>query len=361
MTNDLSEALHAALDERGAPAREQQPQPVERLEDPQATGDESQRLESAVPEPTEEPDESLTGEDGQAITTTAEEKPDGSADEGPRRYKPTELAEAIGWTPEELFSDLVIPLGETGESVSLGEMKDRFAKLGESESQVTAARAALQAQYEAVMRHQQQADQGAMQVSQEVAAAYDKLKGIEGQYSSQPWEKLDAENPGQAANMRQKFSTAYGAAEAELAQARQVQAQAQEQGHRQMVAAENQRLLAMVPEWQDQAKFNEEEPQISAYLISQGFTREQLGGITAAAPRAVARDAWLWRRHLAQVGKATKAVKAAPKRVIRPGGPARQTISERQSRQLDARAIQTGRQQDKMAAGRAILGSLLKK
>ncbi len=116
----------------------------------------------------------------------------------------------------------------------------------------------------------------------------------------------------------------------------------------------------MVPEWQDAKVFRVEEPQISEYLISMGFTPQQLQSIVAAAPRAVARDAWLYRQHLQQVSTAKGKVRAAPKPVMRPGGgPGRKTISDKQAEQLTARARQSGRASDKLAAARAIVGTSL--
>jgi len=357
----LSERLHAKLDAMGAPPRETGHDPVERLEDSQTAGSENLDQGEAMSGLDDSAGENPEGVvDTETETEVAETSGEVATDGKSQTFKPAELAEAIGWEAKDLYDDLMVPVGNDGETLSLGAIKDRMDTLSNSETEVNEARRELQARFEQLHAHQQQLTAGFAGVSEEVGNAQRKLVGIEAQYSAQPWEQLDAENPGQAANLRQKYSAAYGAAEAEMQQAQAHQAQVQTQSYQQMVTAENQRLVGLVPEWKDMNLFRTEEPQISEYLISMGFRPDQLQGMTAAAPRAVARDAWLYRQHLKKVASAKGQVRAAPKPVLRPGGgPGRKTISDKQTDQLAARARETGRASDRLAAARAIVGTSL--
>jgi hypothetical protein len=186
------------------------------------------------------------------------------------------------------------------------------------------------------------------------------VKAIEAQYAQIDWDELDEKDPGRAANLRQRFATSYAAAKHQAEQVRseedQKRQQEQQQWFQQTLVQEDQRLMQLVPEWRDMETVKKEVPQINEYLFSMGYTPDELQHIVDGRARAIARDAWKWRQHQAQIGEVKKAVKRkAPKPVLRPGrGRTATQTSERRVQALEQRAMTTQNQKDKLAAAREI-------
>ncbi len=165
----LSEQLHAQLDAMGAPPRDPATIPAETLDDSQTTGGENLSQGEAmsglddgageIPEGVIDTEAEVSAaESGTEVATTGESQ----------KFKPAELAEAIGWEAKDLYDDLMIPVGHDGETQSLGAIKDRVDTIAASEAEINSARADLQARYEQLHAHQQQLTQGFAGVSEEV-------------------------------------------------------------------------------------------------------------------------------------------------------------------------------------------------
>lgn len=295
-----------------------------------------------------EPVETPEGED-------AAEEEQGAEESGEvRKYKAAEFAEAIGWEPSDLYNDLLIPVGK-GEVLSLGEMKDKYDGVAKAQAEVEAARAELEKQHQQLAAYQQQIAQRFQGSTQAIDEAQGEINGLKARYQQIDWEKVEAENPGLAANEKQKFGVALAQAKAKLEQAQGEFTQQQHQAMAQQAQAEDMKLIKLVPEWQDMSKFQEELPEINEYLYSIGFTPQDLQTVMHAGARRAFREAWLWNKHQGEVSKATEKVRQAPKPVMRPGGPSRRVVGDKTRDQLMDRARATGTQQDKLAAARAIM------
>mgnify|MGYP001585241110 CR=1 FL=1 len=344
----LSEALHARLDEMGAPRDQAEPPEVDEDE-----------LEEALPE---DPDDSpLETEDDQDEAEAAESSDTADAEPpAAGKYKVAELAQAIGWTPADLYTDLIVPLGN-GESRTLGELKNERDTWVKQQAEIHEAREFIRAQAEQLRQQQQQFFASAQSVSSEIDDARGEMRAIEAQYSNVDWDTLDRTDPGRAANVRQKFATAYAQAQTKLQQAEGEYHQTVAQSRQQMVQAEDQRTLQLIPEWRDAAVVQEELPQITQYLLSRGFTRSQLDTVFDAAARAVARDAWMYARQQQATKQAVDRVRKAPKRVLRGGKSNGTGTNERKLQALEQRALSTGHPNDKLNAARAILQSSLRR
>ena len=345
MNETLSEALHSRLDSMGAPPRESAPavpEPAE-IAEPDLTPAPIEESAQGQPEPDDALDENPQGAELDGDTDAPEPV------EIPDRYKAAELAEAIGWEPAELYNRLDVPIGN-GETLSLGEIKDRFDGLAAQQAEVQQARTQLEQQ-------QQQLLQAQTGVSEEVQEAQGQIKSIEAQYSQVDWDALGKSDPGKAALLKQQFATAYAQAERGAQEAQTKFQQQQQQIAQQQLVEHDRRLMELVPEWKEHKTFTAELPQIQQYLVERGFAPQEIAGIYHAGARAVARDAWLWNQHKGQVKQAQKKMRQAPKPVMRPGqgAPAKQQRQDRRANDLEARAIRTGRNSDKLDALRAIV------
>ena len=353
MSQTLSEALHEKLDALGAPPRAEQT-PVE-IPDDEPTESEEEITEDL------EAGQDIDDESGEVLVEDSEEDVQTDADEGEAvaeeagdRYKPAELAEAIGWDAPTLYNSLTVPLAN-GKSLTLGEMKDQFDGVLTQQAEVETARQQLANQYQELQQQQQQMVQGFQGVSQEIQEAQGQMRAIEAQYEQVDWDRMDKDDPGKAANVRQKFATAYSRAEAQLQKAQTEAEQAQYQVANEMRGREAQRLTSLVPDWKDMKKYEEEAPQIQQYLMSRGFNEQELATIFHAGAWAVARDAWLGQQGRQAVEQAKGKIRKAPRKIMRPGGPPRRQVAEKRVNALSARARQTGQPGDKLAAARAIV------
>jgi hypothetical protein len=367
MAQNLSEALHERLDAMGAPRADGSPAPqvapgggpeTDYAEPeggtlPETEDDESEyEVLAEGPDDTDETDDDDEGDDA--------EQADGQQAEG-QKFKVSELAEAIGWEASDLYNDLIVPLGN-GETVTLGQLKDERETIVGQQAEVEKARAEIQQQAQALQQAQQQMLMGQQAVSEEIDNARGELKGIEAQYANVDWDKLEEQNPGQAANLRQKFATAYAQAQQKLEQAQTQHQQQFQQTMQQMMVAHDQKLLEVLPQWRDRATFEAEMPEIRSYLNKVGFTDQELGNIFDWRARYLARQAWLWEKHQGQVEQAKSKVRKAPKKLLRSGKPVpRREATERKVSYLEQQARNSGRRDDRLAAARAIVQSSIKR
>ncbi|MFA6134723.1 MAG: hypothetical protein WC869_11975 [Phycisphaerae bacterium] len=114
------------------------------------------------------------------------------------------------------------------------------------------------------------------------------------------------------------------------------------------VAAEKQKLLEAVPAWRDEKRAKAEQPKVTAFAKSIGFTDQELAGLTDHRAVVVLRDAWLYRQGRDLKGKQTqKASKQLPA-----GKP--QTKEDRTGRERD-RALERLKREGSVSAGVAAL------
>lgn len=96
--------------------------------------------------------------------------------------------------------------------------------------------------------------------------------------------------------------------------------QAEEQQHfAHTLAAEQEKLLATLPEWKDEAKMRAEQSALRSYLTQNGYTNDDANNITDHRAVILARKAMLYDQMLAKASAATKKVATLPTKVERPG------------------------------------------
>lgn len=99
--------------------------------------------------------------------------------------------------------------------------------------------------------------------------------------------------------------------------------------------AEQEQLLAKLPDWRDAGKAQAEQQQLKEYLASAGFSPEEIAQVQDHRGVLMAREAMLYRKMVAeQKSLAEKKVAAAPPRVIKPG-----VSQERGSSQINQSAM----------------------
>ena len=198
-----------------------------------------------------------------------------------------------------------------------------------------------QAQLNEALTHYQQQLQGLMQQNQP------------------DWQRLLNENPHEY--LRQK--ELYEARQAQLQQAQAAQAYLQQQQEAALseqrqayLQQESAKLLEIIPEWKDQAKFQADSKAIIDYMINNGYSEQEIQNLNQSRAKNISlvRKAMLYDQLIQKASGANKKVSSLPPRVERPGV----VNNDSGSGLLDAknRLAKTGSIDDATAAFGALFG-----
>ena len=105
----------------------------------------------------------------------------------------------------------------------------------------------------------------------------------------------------------------------ELQFIQQLNQQEQQQAYSSYIQAQQQDLLAKLPAWKDEAKAKADKAEMREFLLSEGFTNEDISQVADYRHVLLVKDAMAFRKLLKQAPDATKRVQSAPARVERSG------------------------------------------
>lgn len=298
-----------------------------------------------------EADEAEAG--GEATDTEAEQTAESGAAPGEIQTV-VEFAKAAGWSPEELY-DLKLNL-DNGESLRLGEVKDKLQSYARQEADLVAKREELAQEQQALRLQVQQAMQGQNQLSAAVLEKHGEMQAIQAEFNSIDWEALGARDPGRAALLQQQIATKYAGAKAAFEDAQRQDAGLKQQYWNNALVESDKLFLRAVPEWKDQAVVAKEGPAIGQFLTQvMGFSPAELSTIIDPRARVIARMAWLYTQQQANVANATGKIRNAPKPVMKAGGGVRTATGDLKLNGLLQRAKTTGKKEDQISAISALL------
>lgn len=199
--------------------------------------------------------------------------------------------------------------------VEPGKLVENYQR--ESHANAKSMEAAEQLKQLGAQRQQQQAEYSAKLEQAEVVIAI-AGKQIADKYESIDWQALEANDPGQAALLRQKIQEeAQGVAQQQqqLMQARQQhneQQHGQQQQQRQeFLQAQMSQVIAENPTWNDDTVRTREFGEIKDYLGAAGASEEDIGSVTTAMQVNIIRKAMLYDAGKKQAKP--KLAKAVPK------------------------------------------------
>lgn len=258
-----------------------------------------------------------------------------------------DLAKRLEMEEEALAKHLTV-LGADGKEVSLHDVLTSYRAPKPELAEIERSRARLQ-ELEA-------GEQARNEAIREMAAAAQGL--AQRMKAQQPdWAALKAGDP--ARYMAARMEWMEHERQLELAD-RQIQAQMQQMQAEQARKVEAfrreqaQKLRAAVPAWSDTKVMQSDLESVSAWLVSQGISEDEVGNLTDHRDWLIARKAMLYDQIQAKKPAVIEKIKQLPK-VIAPGasnGADRGTAARaaRESEQLAARAKETGRVEDAAAA-----------
>jgi hypothetical protein len=293
--------------------------------------------------------EQLSEEEASALEAAAGQGAEGGEDVV---LSATELAEAIGWDPQDLYDGVLVPLDDGQEPMPLGELKNQYQDqrrtITEMEQKIEAAEQGGQQNSEMA-----QLSQGMMQLS----SYMQQLNQIEQQTN---WQELEEMDPAEATLKRQKLWQARQETGVKMQQLHQ-----HEQGlRRQKNNEQRAKMVSLIPAWRDDAVRKSDQEALRGYLkTNYGFNDTELNRIQDARTMAVLQNYMATVKELnelkAQASLATKRVRQAP-RVLRDKGGRFMSgegvdVEQKQISQLAAKAKQTGNKYDAREAVKALL------
>ena len=176
------------------------------------------------------------------------------------------------------------------------------------------------------------------------------------------WDKLYDTDPTMAAKAERQWrkqqderQAQLQAVKAEQERMRQIAEHKNQQLQQQYLQQQREILPEVIPEWRDRKVAAAEATQIRDFLLGEGFTEQDVGGMTNATLVKLARKAMLYDRGENRANQ----VKAKPKKpatkTLKSGSRATQPKRASPAHEAQKRARQTGRVQDAAAAIKAIL------
>lgn len=286
---------------------------------PELTGDSEESEEELLEA---EPQGTEAGEEPE-IEAGAGDGEEPAEEQGKEWYTPAELAEALGWEPSDLFTALRIPVDDADEPISLEALKDGRHEVARTKAELEEQRQQLQQAQQQMAQQYQQWLQGSGEVSKEVQQAQHTMSEIEARYAQlkeleqKAIQEEDHKTLSLVTNALIKIGGQYAGAQEALQTAQQRDMQARQQYLMQDRQRHDMALLERVPEWRDPEVAQRESDEIAQMLVQQaGFRPEEIGAIYDHRARWVARMALKG----LQAEQAKGQLRAAPKKVLRPGG-----------------------------------------
>jgi len=283
----------------------------------------------------------------------ATEETDNSVVEGSEEE--LEVEEDAESSEDESFDILGAIVEVDGEEITVEELKAanlRQRDYTRKTQELAEQRKALEAQYSEIERER-------AQYAQMLPALQQRLE----QKEQEPdWDTLYDTDPTMAAKAERQWRKQQEERQAQIAavQAEQQRVQAlqqekMQQMQEQYVTQQREMLPEVIPEWRDSKVAAQEATQIRDFLLGEGFTEQDIGGLTNATLVKLARKAMLYDRGETRVTAAKAKPKKARAKTLRSGTKASQPRPKSDAQKAIQNAKQSGRVQDAASAIKALL------
>jgi hypothetical protein len=266
-----------------------------------------------------------------------------------------EVEEDAGSSEDESFDILGAIVEVDGEEITVEELKAanlRQRDYTRKTQELAEQRKTLEAQYSEIERER-------AQYAQMLPALQQRLE----QKEQEPdWDTLYDTDPTMAAKAERQWRKQQDEREAQMqaVQAEQqrlqaLQQQKVQQMQEQYVSQQREILPEVIPEWRDSKVAAQEATQIRDFLLGEGFTEQDIGGLTNATLVKLARKAMLYDRGETRVTAAKAKPKKARAKTLRSGTKASQPRPKSDAQKAIQNAKQSGRVQDAASAIKALL------
>ena len=283
----------------------------------------------------------------------ATEETDNSVVEGSEEE--LEVEEDAESSEDESFDILGAIVEVDGEEITVEELKAanlRQRDYTRKTQELAEQRKALEAQYSEIERER-------AQYAQMLPALQQRLE----QKEQEPdWDTLYDTDPTMAAKAERQWrkqqeerQAQIAAVQAEQQRVQALQQQKMQQMQEQYVTQQREMLPEVIPEWRDSKVAAQEATQIRDFLLGEGFTEQDISGLTNATLVKLARKAMLYDRGETRVTAAKAKPKKARAKTLKSGTKASQPRPKSEAQKAIQNAKKSGRVQDAAQAIKALL------
>ncbi|WP_343735332.1 hypothetical protein [Acidovorax sp.] len=185
----------------------------------------------------------------------------------------------------------------------------------------------------AAQAQSQQALQERQAYAQNLSRMQAQLEGaLAEQNQSVNWQQLLETDPQQYLQQKHLWEQRQAALQQTYAQQQHLASIHQAEQHQRFqshLQAQQQELLAKLPEWKDESKAKAEKVALREYLLSQGYDAQSVSNVADAKAVLLARKAMLYDQMISKAQVATKKVATLPSKVERPGSGANPSLDKR--------------------------------
>jgi hypothetical protein len=321
----------------------------EDVEEPEEVETEVEEVEEVEAE-ADEPEQQAEEADNEEEIDEPEEVPIGSIQE---------LIETNEYDPE-WFNSLKVPVKVNGEQseVTLADLQKSYQITEAAEKRLEEAKTKAKT---LTTEMAEKSEAVAQQLTVTATLIEEAQNNLIADENAIDWAALRRDDPAEFSAKKDEFRERRAKIEATKNKARQEytklveqQSQEQEKAHQERLKQESELLVQKLPEWSDPEKAKAEKTALAEYLANQGFSSEEISGLTDHRFVLQARKAMLFDSKQQGTKAAAKKVAKIPK-VMKPGAPKspEQTNSQKLAK-LKAKAERTGSLDDAFAYRQAL-------
>ena len=286
------------------------------------------------------------------------EMPDEYSEEQSEEYEDGELeaGDEADEQDDASFDLLSATVEVDGEEITVEELKRgnlRQRDYTRKTQELAETRRQMEAQAQEIERERAQYAQMLPALQQRIEQSVEQEPDWDTLYDADPAMAAKAERQWRKQN--EERNAQLQAVQAEQQRLEQLRYQQQQQFEAQYVEQQREILPEVIPEWRDSKVAAKEASAIRDFLIGEGFSEQDISGLTNATLVKLARKAMLYDRGQTRAKTAKQKPKQQASKTLKSGSRATQPRPKGQQQQALQRVRQSGRVQDAAAAIKSLL------
>ena len=267
-----------------------------------------------------------------------------------------EAEDDAGEQDDASFDLLSATVEVDGEEITVEELKRgnlRQRDYTRKTQELAEARKQLEANYEEIQRERAQYAQMLPALQERLQQPVEQEPDWDTLYDTDPTMAAKAER--QWRKQQEERAAQLQAVEAERQRMMELEQQRLEQMQAQYFEQQRELLPELIPEWRDNTVASKEAKDIRGFLLKEGFSEQDVNGLTNATLVKLARKAMLYDQGQTRATEAKKKPKTQKTKTLKAGSRSTQPRPKSEQQQALQRVRQTGRVQDAAAAIKSLL------
>ena len=267
-----------------------------------------------------------------------------------------EAEDDAGEQDDASFDLLSATVEVDGEEITVEELKRgnlRQRDYTRKTQELAEARKQLEANYEEIQRERAQYAQMLPALQERLQQPVEQEPDWDTLYDTDPTMAAKAER--QWRKQQEERAAQLQAVEAERQRMMELEQQRLEQMQAKYFEQQRELLPELIPEWRDNTVASKEAKDIRGFLLKEGFSEQDVNGLTNATLVKLARKAMLYDQGQTRATEAKKKPKTQKTKTLKAGSRSTQPRPKSEQQQALQRVRQTGRVQDAAAAIKSLL------